>query len=152
MTAKDNLMKDDSNDRIIKIYKTVSLFSSIIFGFVGLIFLVFPYGVLILFARLFNTTLPVISSIAYADFFVVLAVGYMYLVALLAYWMHKHPENKYFLLLLINGKSVSSLLSIIFYIFYPIHYILLVNFIVDGSIAVLFLFFYFKLKKYYRWD
>jgi len=38
MTAKDNLMKDDSNDRIIKIYKTVSLFSSIIFGFVGLIF------------------------------------------------------------------------------------------------------------------
>ena len=81
------------------------------------------------------------------NFYIVLAVAYMYLVGLLAFLMYKHPENMYFPLLLANGKLASSLLSLYMFSFHLPFLILVVNCIVDGLIGVAALIFYFKIKK-----
>lgn len=81
------------------------------------------------------------------NFYIALAVAYMYLVALLAFLMYRHPENRYFPLLLANGKFASSLLSLFIFAVHQPFLILAVNCVVDGLIGVAALIFYFKIKK-----
>ena len=79
-------------------------------------------------------------------FYLILAVGYMYLVTLLAYRMYKQPENSSFPLLLAHGKLFSSILSFGLFIFQQPYLIYLTNSIVDGLIGIVALYFYQKVK------
>jgi hypothetical protein len=87
------------------------------------------------------------SPVIGLNFYIILAVAYMYLVALLAFFMYKYPGNMFFPLLLANGKLASSLLSLYMFSFHKPFLILVVNCFVDGLIGVAALIFYFKIKK-----
>jgi len=116
-------------------YVTLSLTLAVLFAMVGLIFLFIPQQVL----HLFNTISPHWGLMASPElgrnFYLILAVAYMYLVTVLAWMMYRHPENRTFPWLLIQGKSASSLVSIFFFLDAP-YLIYLANAIVDGSIAI----------------
>ncbi len=119
-----------------RLYRLISLSMSIIFAVVGLLFLFIPDSVVIFFNHLSGFFDLPEASVSGLSLYVVLAVGYMYLVTLLAYCMSRQPENHYFAWLLINGKSASSLISLFLFIFHWHYLILLTNGIVDGMIAI----------------
>ena len=87
------------------------------------------------------------SPVTGVNFYIVLAVAYMYLAALLAFLMYRHPENMYFPLLLANGKLASSLISLYIFSIHQPHLIFIVNCLVDGLIGIVALIFYSKIKK-----
>jgi hypothetical protein len=117
-------------------YRLVSLALSMIFGVVGIVFMVIPTQVLDLFNDI-SLRLGMPESPAQgASFFLILAVAYMYLVSMLAYMMYRNPENSSYPLLLISGKAASSIVSILFIIVHGHILIYMVNAITDGSIAL----------------
>jgi hypothetical protein len=120
---------------------------SIIFFIVGLIFLSIPGKVLDFFNTLSGYLGMIPSPVIDVNLYVVLAVAYMYLVALLAFWMYKHPENSDFPLLLANGKFASSLISFYAFFVHQPYLIFVVNGIVDGLIGLAAMIFYRKIKK-----
>ena len=119
-----------------KLYVSVSLLLSIVFAIVGMVFLFIPDDVLLLFNNISRHLGFPESPLQGFSLYQVLATGYMYLVTLLAYLMYKHPENTFFPILLIQGKSASSLISLAFFLFHLHSLIFLTNGIVDGIIAV----------------
>lgn len=129
-------------------YRIFSLFLMIIFALVGIIFLFLTDDVL----RFFNTISGYLgmkpSPVHGQGFYLILAVGYMYLVTLLAYRMYKQPENSFFPLLLAHGKLFSSILSFGLFIFHQPYLIYLTNLIVDGLIGIIALYFYQKVKMF----
>ncbi len=133
--------------KFLRLYKIISLTFSITFIIVGFIFLSIPDKVLVFFNTLSDylgmAPMPVIGF----DFYVVLAVAYMYLVALLAFWMYRHPENRFFPLLLANGKFASSLISFYAFFAHQPYLIFAVNGLVDGLIGLTVMIFYRKMKK-----
>ena len=131
----------------MKYYRTFSLLMAIIFVLVGCIFLFFADGVLEFFNSIATYTGMKLSPVKGVDFYLILAVGYMYLVSLLAYMMFRHPDNPYFPLLLTNAKLASSVLSLCFFILHQPYPIYVINFIIDGMIGLLVLYFYFKIRK-----
>lgn len=131
----------------MKYYRTISLLMAIIFAIVGFIFLFFPDGVLEFFNAIATTMGMKLSPIQGTNFYLILAVAYMYLVSLLAYMMYKHSDNLYFPLLLTHAKLASLVLSLGFFIWHQPYPIYITNCIVDGSIGLLVLYFYFKIKK-----
>jgi len=131
----------------MKYYRTFSLLMAIIFAIVGFIFLFLTNGVLVFFNSIATYFGMKQSPVQGINFYLILASGYMYLVSLLAYMMYKHPDNHYFPLLLTNAKFASSVLSLGFFILHEPFLIYITNCIVDGSIGVLVLYFYFKIKK-----
>jgi hypothetical protein len=80
-------------------------------------------------------------------FYHILAVGYMYLVTLLAFFMYRHPEDMRFPLLLTHAKLASSILSLALFLFHERYLIYITNFIVDGFIVILVFFFFLKIKR-----
>jgi hypothetical protein len=134
----------------MKLYRTISLCLCVIFIIVGLIFLFLPEEVLILFnflSRLFGMTQ---SPIIAGNFYLILAVAYMYLVAVLAYLMFRQPENQFFPMLLAHGKWASALLSLYLFLSYSPYLIYLTNFFIDGFLGAVALFFYFKVKAIHK--
>ena len=131
----------------MKYYRLISLCLAVIFGLVGLIFLLYSGGVLIFFNNMALNLGMEQSPVQGVDFYLILAAGYMYLVSLLAYLMVKHPDNRYFPLLLTNAKLASSSLSLGFFILHQPYLIYLTNCLVDGAIGILILVFYLKIKK-----
>lgn len=119
----------------------------ITFTIVGLIFLFMPKGVLVFFNNISRHLGMVLSPVQGTGFYIILAVGYMYLVALLAYFMYRYPENRYFPLLLVNGKLASSILSLFLFLFHQPYLIYIVNCLIDGLIGFVVLGFYLKLKE-----
>jgi len=119
-----------------KAYKPVSLVLAIAFLAVGTLFLIFPEAVVNLFNALSRTLGMVESNEQGNDFYRILAVGYMYVVTLLAYQMYRHPGDEKFLWLLVNAKGASSVLSFLFFVLHHPYLIYLTNGIVDGGIAV----------------
>jgi hypothetical protein len=124
-----------SNFRL-RLYIRTSLALAVIFGVVGLLFLLIPQRVI----DFFNRISPGLGFIETQDTgtgpYLVLAVGYMVLVTLLACLMARHPENPYFPALLITGKASSSLLSFAMFLLLGPYLIYLANGIVDGTIAL----------------
>ena len=119
----------------MKLYRAAALGLTAGFLVVGALFLAIPDGVLTLFNRLSeHLGLPEAPPLGH-PFFLVLASGYMYLVSLLAWLMFKHPENKVFPFLLVQGKLATSLLSLGFFLAHRPFLIYLANFLVDGLIA-----------------
>ena len=124
------------NSGWVRIYRTVSFSLAILFGLVGLLFLLVPESVILFF----NNLSPLVglqkSPVHSISLFVILAAGYMYLVTMLAYGMYKNPEQSVFPLLLVHGKTASSLLSLFFFVFSMPSLIFLVNGLIDGLIAL----------------
>jgi len=131
----------------LRLYKIVSLMFSIVFVIVGVIFLLIPSRVLVFFNTLSSPLGMVQTPVIGINFYLVLAVSYMYLAALLAFLMYLHPENKYFPLLLAHGKLTSSLLSLYIFSVHQPSLIFAVNCFVDGLIGVVALIFYSRIKK-----
>ena len=82
--------------RSLRLYKIFSLSSSIIFFSVGFIFLLIPDRVLVFFNALAQNLGMVPSPVAGVNFYVVLAVAYMYLVGLLSLMMYRYPRKHVF--------------------------------------------------------
>jgi len=131
----------------MKYYRTFSLIMVIVFTLVGLTFLFLTNGVLDFFNSIAVNLGMQQSPEQGINFYLILASGYMYLVTLLAFLMFKNPENQYFPLLLTNAKLASSVLSLCFFLFHQPYIIYIVNCIVDGTIGLIVLYFYLKIKK-----
>jgi hypothetical protein len=120
----------------VRFYRFASFFLVASFVLVGLLFLFFPDAVLLFFNSLSAPLgLPQAPPIGF-QFYLALASGYMYLVALLAWLMFRHPENSTYPGLLVNAKLATSLLSLGFFVFHRQFLVYLANFVVDGLIAV----------------
>ena len=128
-------------------YRSVSLLLCVSFALVGLLFLFFPGGVIRFFNGLSSAPPMEEPPAGGTGFYLVLAVGYMYLVAVLAYLMYRHPLNRFFPLLLINGKLFTALLSVCLFVAHGQHLIYIANAVVDGLIAVVLILMYLKLRK-----
>jgi hypothetical protein len=113
----------------------MSLIMALLFAVVGLVFLFVPEGVYSFFNTLSRAFGMIESKEQGSGLYQILAVGYMYVVSLLAFMMYQHPDEKEFLLILINAKSASSALSFLFFILLSPYLIFLSNGIVDGAIA-----------------
>jgi hypothetical protein len=116
-------------------YRILSLLLAVGFAAVGFIFLFIPDGVIALFNRLSQPLQWPVSPPVGFHFYLVLAAGYMYLVAVMAWLMFRHPENSVFGILLANGKIATSLLSLGFFLLHAPLLIYLANSIVDAAIG-----------------
>lgn len=130
-----------------KTYKLISLGLAIVFGMVGLVFLLLSSDVLSFFNELSRAVgMQETPSVSH-KFYVVLAAAYMYLVTLLASLMYLRPDNSAYPLLLLNGKIGSSVLSILFFVLDKPLLIYLTNGIVDGLIGVLVIAMYRSIRR-----
>jgi hypothetical protein len=137
----------NSDDMLRKIYKPLSLGTAILFTVVGLIFLLCPQQVLIFFNACSDFWGLSPTPVAGFDFYVILAVGYMYLVTVLAYMMYRYPKKWLFPFLLAHGKIMSSLLSLAAFLFQQRYLIYISNFLVDGFIGIVAFYLYYKVRK-----
>lgn len=71
-----------------------------------------------------------------AGYFTVMAASYMGVVTILAWRMLRHPSDPVNPLLLSQAKAASALFSLVMHAFHAPHFILLVNGILDGLIAI----------------
>jgi hypothetical protein len=106
------------------------------FAVVGLIFVVIPSEVLSAFNWLAaglgwpeSTTDPYTLYLA-------LALGYMYVVTLLAWQTARHPRVRWFPWMLIHAKGASAVICLGLFALQEQYLIHLANFVVDGAIAV----------------
>ena len=131
----------------MKTYRIISLILMLLFACTGILFLFFPENVQGLFNTMSTWFGMVQSPVIDFNFYLILAVGYMYLVSLLAFLMFRHPENRYFPFLLVNAKFASSVLSLAFFILHAQYLIYLTNFVVDGVIGIAVLVLYLKTRR-----
>ena len=123
-------------------YRAVSLALSVIFALVGILFLAMPGPVIDFFNALSSNLGMAQSQPTAFNFYVILAAGYMYVVAVLAFMMYRFPENIYFPFLLAHAKLASSVLSLGMFVLQSACMIYAANFVVDGLIGSLALAFY----------
>jgi len=117
------------------LYRTIALTMAILFAVVGLLFLFFSGDVLALFNRI-SASIGIPGGPAEGSgFYLILAVGYMYLVSLIAFLMWRYPRERLLPLLLINGKAASALLSVALLVWDRPLLIYMANAVVDGAIA-----------------
>jgi hypothetical protein len=134
-------------ESFLRFYKILSLAFCIVFLTVGLIFLLFPGKVMIFFNTLSRYVEISPSPVEGIGLYLALAVAYMYLMSLTSFLMFRHPENPYFPLLLANGKTASSLLSLLLFAANRPYLIFLINFAVDGVIGIVAWALFVKLKR-----
>jgi len=120
----------------MRLYRAMAAVLAASFAAVGLLFLFFPGGVLAFFNSLSAALGFREAPLTGFQFYLVLASGYMYLVALLAGLMFRHPENETYSRLLVHGKLATALLSLGFFVFHQPFLIYLANFLVDGLIGL----------------
>jgi hypothetical protein len=131
----------------MKFYKATSFTLMLLFAITGMLFLGIPDKVMVFFNTL-STSLGMIQAPVIGwNFYLILATGYMYLVTLLAFLMFRRPDNRYFPLLLIHAKAVSSLLSLAFFLLQDHYLIYLANFIIDGLIGIVVATLYLKMRR-----
>ena len=68
--------------------------------------------------------------------YLALALGYMYLVTLLAWQMARHPEVRVFPWLLVQAKAASAVVCLGLFALQEQYLLYLANFVVDGAIAL----------------
>ena len=68
--------------------------------------------------------------------YLALALGYMYMVTLLAWQMARHPEVRVFPWLLVQAKAASAVVCLGLFALQEQYLLYLANFVVDGAIAV----------------
>lgn len=131
----------------MKIYKAVSFILMVLFAVTGIIFLVLSDQVMVFFNTLSSSLGMLQSPVSDRNLYLILAIGYMYLVTILAFLMLKHPENRYYPLLLTHAKLASSILSLALFLLQAHYLIYLANFIIDGLIGIVVLIMYMKIRK-----
>jgi hypothetical protein len=119
----------------MKSRRLFSLALAVLFAATGVLFLFFPDSVLTFFNAISAWWGMEKSPPATLSFYLVLAVGYMYLVTILAFEMFRHPEDRHFSFLLINAKLASSVLSLALFLLQAHYLVYLANFVVDGLIG-----------------
>jgi len=131
----------------MKAYKVFSLILAVVFAIVGIAFILIPDRVIVLFNELSSSfgmaTVPVVGY----NFYLTLAVGYMYLVTILAALMYRYPKNTVYPLLLFHGKIASAALSILIFFLHKPFLLYLGNGIVDGGIGIVVLIIYLRKKR-----
>jgi hypothetical protein len=135
----------------MKWYRPLSLVLAAIFAITGLLFLFMPEKVVSLFNSLSLYLGMVQSPVTGFTFYLILAVGYMYLVTVLAFLMFRNPGNGYFPMLLAQAKLASSILSLGLFVTQAHYLIYLANFIIDGVIGSLVIVLYFKMRGATAW-
>ncbi len=120
----------------MSLYKLASLSMAAVFAIVGGLFLFVPDGVFGFFNTLSSSLGMAAMPMSGFSFFLILAVGYMYLVTVLAVFMFRYPENRAFPILLANAKLASSVLSLAFFLSVDRYLIFLVNCCIDGAIGL----------------
>ena len=131
----------------MKIYKLTSFILMFLFAITGILFLGIPDRILAVFNNLSSSFGMVQSPVSGWSFYLILAVGYMYLVTVLAFLMFRHPENRYFPLLMVHAKLASSILSLALFLLQAHYLVYLANFIVDGMIGIAVLTLYLKSRS-----
>lgn len=129
------------------IYRPVSFVLTLLFAMTGVLFLGFPDAAIAFFNALSPSFGVPQSPASGWDFYLILAVGYMYLVTILAFSMFRHPENRHFPLLLVHAKLASSVLSLALFLLQAHYLIYLANFAIDGAIGVVVLTMYLKMRR-----
>jgi hypothetical protein len=128
-------------------YRRVSLVLALSFGLAGSLFLFFP-GVVVEFFNGLSTTLNMAPSPPDGmGFYLALAVGYMYLVTVIAFLMYRHPADRSFPLLLIHGKLATSTLSLYLFFVHGPYLIYIANAAVDGCIGLMLIPLYGALRR-----
>ena len=131
----------------MKMYKTTSFILMLLFAITGILFLGLPDRVMVFFNALSSFLGMLQSPVGGWNLYLILAVGYMYLVTLLAFLMFKHPDNPHFPLLLAHAKLVSSVLSLALFLIQAHYLIYLANFIIDGLIVIVVSTLYLKMRR-----
>ncbi len=131
----------------MKVYRFISLTLAVLFAATGILFLVSPNQPVTFFNSLSSSLDMMPSPAADWSLYLALAVGYMYLVTLLAFLMFRYPENHHFPFLLANAKLASSMLSLALYLLQAPYLIYLANFAIDGVIGIAVLAAYLKIRK-----
>lgn len=131
----------------MKFYQLFSLILTIIFAAVGLVFLFIPNQVLVFFNYVSIYLGMPQSPVQGANFYLILAVAYMYTVTLLAWAMYKNPQEKKYPFLLANAKLASAVVSLYLFVVYQPYLIYMTNCVVDGCIGLLALYFLQNLHK-----
>jgi len=131
----------------MKFYRPISLALSVIFALVGILFVAAPDAVIGFFNSLSSSLGMAQSQPSGFNIYVILAAGYMYVVAVLAFMMYRFPENICFPLLLAHAKLASSVLSLGMFLFRSGYLIYITNFIVDGLIGSLATAFYMNMRR-----
>ncbi|HQT92489.1 MAG TPA: hypothetical protein PL001_10740 [Candidatus Kryptobacter bacterium] len=135
----------------MKSYRAISLSLSAIFALVGILFVAAPDAVIGFFNALSSPLGMAQSPPAGFNFYLILAGGYMYVVAVLAFMMYRFPKNIYFPLLLAHAKLASSVLSLGMFLFQSGYLIYITNLIVDWLIGSLATAFYMKMRRTRNW-
>jgi hypothetical protein len=135
----------------VKLYRVVSLVLAVVFAVTGLLFLFIPDKILTTFNNFSQVLGLSPSPVIGANFYLILAAGYMYLVTILAFLTFRHPDNRTFPSLLVHAKLASSVLSLAFFLGYGHYLIFLANFIIDGLIGILVIVLSRKVKEGAKW-
>jgi hypothetical protein len=128
-------------------YRAVSLVLMLLFAMTGVLFLGFPDAPIAFFNALSPSFGMPPAPASGRDFYLILAVGYMYLVTVLAFLMFRHPENRHFPLLLVHAKLASSVLSLAPFLLQAHYLIYLANFAIDGVIGIVVLTMYLRMRR-----
>ena len=108
-----------------------------IFAVVGVVFLVIPAHVLAAFNWMAEGLGWPVTTTEPHTLFLALALGYMYVVTLLAWQMARHPEVRIFPWVLAQAKGASAVICLGLFVFQEQYLLYLANFVVDGAIALL---------------
>jgi hypothetical protein len=109
---------------------------AVTFAAVGLVFIAIPGEVLAAFNWLAaGLGWPATATEPYT-LYLALAVGYMYIVVLLAWQTARHPDIRAYPWLLVQAKGASAVLSLGLFALQDHYLIYLANFVVDGAIAL----------------
>jgi hypothetical protein len=118
-------------------YRSVSLTLALIFAAVGLLFLLQPDAVFQFMNGLGHGFDLTEAPLPGAGFYPGLAVGYMYVVTILAWMMFRSPSIRVLPLLLAHAKGASSLVSFGLFVFHQHAFIYLANGLVDLLLGAL---------------
>jgi hypothetical protein len=109
---------------------------AVTFAVVGLIFVAIPAKVLAAFNWLAEGLGWPVSTTQSYTLYLALAIGYMYVVTLLAWQMGRHPEMRVYPWLLVQAKAASAVVCLGLFALQDQYLIYLANFVVDGAIAL----------------
>jgi hypothetical protein len=126
---------DDRGDSRARFVRTAGLGLAGTFAVVGIIFAAIPRMVLEAFNWLARGIGWPESTTAPHTLYLALALGYMYVVTVLAWQMARHPQERAWPWVLVQAKAASSLVCIALFALQEQYLLYLANFVVDGAIA-----------------
>jgi len=140
-------MSHDHAKNFIRIYRIASLGAAAMFAAVGSVFLFFPDVPLIFFNGMSGSFGLQAAPLNGGGFYLALAAAYMYIVTLIAVMMWRDPLQPLYPMMLANAKFASSAASLYLFAVCGRYLIFFANFIVDGFIGVLAVYFFLKVRK-----